>query len=182
MTVAENAIAALQAAADAYHAKIADINEKMNLAEADYQTKLAALGVRKYAARDTASRSYSTAWADGLVTDWWRMRGGVAIDISIAVPMRNESASWGGGYTELLYDVGDGWVSLGDSGYDGTMISGAANGILTYSREVLIDALSAEDYDVRFKFRHKSYDGTLIVNGLRDLKGEHFGTLLKAVC
>ncbi|WP_283130770.1 hypothetical protein [Enterovibrio norvegicus] len=67
MTTAENAIAALQSAADAYHNKIEEINERMVSAEANYQSKLLALEVRKYAARDTTSRSYSTAWSDGLM-------------------------------------------------------------------------------------------------------------------
>ncbi len=181
MSIASEAIEALHEAADAYNNKIAEINSRMEEAEADYQSKLVSLTTLKYAHRDTADRSYGADWGDGLTTDWWSMRGGVSLELTLSILFRNDSSSWGGAYTEVLYDLGDGWVSLGQSGFDGPMINGAS-AIPTYTRCMLIPALSEDNYDVRFLLRHKSYDGTLQVNASRNFSGEHFGSLLQVIC
>lgn len=80
----------------------------------------------------------------------------------------------------MMYDLGEGWVSVGNSGHDGPMVVGG-DIITTYSRDILLDAGSESDYDIRFKLRHRAYDGTLLINGSRDLSGQHFGVLLSAV-
>jgi hypothetical protein len=88
--------------------------------------------------------------------------------------MRNDSSSWGGGYVEVLYSYNDSptWQSLGVSGYDGAVMHNGASSIATYSNEFVLD-FSAETSaaNLRFKFRHRSYDGTLTINASHDISG-----------
>jgi hypothetical protein len=88
--------------------------------------------------------------------------------------------SWGGGYTEVQYQIDGGtWVSLGHSGYDGVMTS-SAQAILTYNRTILIAPSQTNDFNIAIKLRHRSYDSTLIVNGSHELSGADFHTTLIA--
>jgi len=79
--------------------------------------------------------------------------------------MRNDSASWGGGYTRVEYSIDNGitWASLGDTGYDTVMASGA-NIIGHWNAAQLIDKADiVAATQVRFRFQHRTYDSTLYI-------------------
>lgn len=127
---------------------------------------------------DSTTRTYTNGnFADGMT--WQAItecKPGSSFDVDIAIPMRNDSTSWGGGYTEVLYKIPEStvytdWISMGNSGYDGVMVNG--NGaILTYNRRFLLTPTVAPvytDYSIQFKFRHRSYDNTLTINGSHDI-------------
>ena len=129
---------------------------------------------------DTATRTFGNSWKDGTTTPAWDFRAGSRILLHLGVPMRNDSMSWGGGYTEVQYQIDGGtWVSLGHSGYDGVMAN-SAQAILTYNRTILIAPSQTNDFNIAIKLRHRSYDGTLIVNGSHELSGADFHTTLIA--
>lgn len=128
---------------------------------------------------DDATRNFGSGdFTDGKVWDAITdCRPGSKFDISISIPMRNDSTSWGGAYTELLYKIPESevytdWVSMGNSGYDGVMVNGSAT-ILTYNRRFILYphnvAPRKNKYSIQFKFRHRSYDGTLTINGSHDI-------------
>ena len=125
---------------------------------------------------DSATRTFGTSWADGKIWDAVEFSGRSRIRLDWRVPMRNDNSSWGGGYIDILYSFDDGatWHSIGNSGYDGPMASGgdiitSMNGNFTFT--------NCPDYDfsLRIKFRHRSYNGTLTVNGSRDIGTGEFG-------
>ena len=70
-------------------------------------------------------------------------------------------------------------MSLGHSGSDGVMAN-SAQAILTYNRTILIAPSQTNDFNIAIKLRHRSYDGTLYVNGSHGLSGADFHTTLIA--
>ena len=134
---------------------------------------------------DDQTRNFdNTDFQDGKTWDSiTNCRPGSTFDITISIPMRNDSTSWGGAYTELLYKIPESavhndWISMGNSGHDGVMVNGSET-ILTYNRRFLLAphsiAPNRTKYSIQFKFRHRSYDGTLIINGSHDINTTALG-------
>ncbi len=134
---------------------------------------------------DNIDRSFSNSWADGMILQDRTIRDGWDVKLHYELPARNDS-TWGGGYTKIYYKINGGaWVELGNSGYQLAM--GGANTnegeqtkiIRTDTRTVylkrseLTDAPATGDFNIQFKFSHRSYNGTLKINkssGSTDIK------------
>ena len=133
---------------------------------------------------DEVDRSFTNVWANGKEWSQQSFRKNTQILLSLHVPCRKDAPSgddlsWGGLYTEVLAKINSGnYVSLGHSGYDGVMGDNTSL-ILTYHNSFLYDPEQTEDYTIQFKFRHKTYDGTTLVNKSHDLSGEKFATHLR---
>ena len=124
---------------------------------------------------DSISRTFGQGWADGKVWDTIDFTGGSRIRLDWRCPMRNDSGSWGGGYIDIQYSFdGAPWRSIGNSGYDGPMAIGG-DIIISMSGNFTFLACPQEDFTLRLKFRHRSYDSTLSVNGIRDIGAGDFG-------
>jgi len=115
---------------------------------------------------DTASRTFTTAWALGPTFDVIPdCQSGSLLHISYYVPARNDSTSWGGMYTELQIRFNEGtWQSLGSSGYDGGVMRNGQASIGSYYQTILIDPAQTSAFSVQFRFYFRSYDGTAGVN------------------
>lgn len=117
---------------------------------------------------DKTTRNFSTSWADGWITDPFIVPPYTTLVTDFALPARNNSTGWGGGYVEVFYDVNmsGSWISLGSSGYDMNVMYSSASSIATYTNHFVQDFSSiSEEMQVRYKFRHCSYDGTVTING-----------------
>ncbi len=134
-----------------------------------------AIGVINYQF-DSTQRTFGTSWAVGKEWAPVSFKGGSRIRIDWRIPMRNDSSSWGGGFTdiEFSYDDGATWISIGSSGYDGPMaISGdiitSMNGAFTFTD------CPEEDFIMKIRFKHRSHDGTLNVNGEHAIESGAYG-------
>jgi hypothetical protein len=121
-----------------------------------------------YLETDTTSRSFTTSYVVGMT---WANRTYNAysrIILDIYVPIRNNSASWGGVYTYVEYNVNSsGWTFLGHSGYTGVMSSGGGD-IGFYTNTFFFPFNIASNFTCQFRFQHKSYDDTGYVNQSTD--------------
>lgn len=128
-----------------------------------------------YYATDSVGRTFGTSWADGKIWDAYSFFGRSRVRLDWRVPMRNDTGGWGGGYIDIQYSFDNGatWRSIGNSGYDGPMaISGdiitSMNGNFTFT------SCPEDDFSLKIKFRHRSYDGTLHINDQRDIGAGDF--------
>jgi hypothetical protein len=122
--------------------------------------------------KDTTARSFTTTIADGWITTAFTVPAGSVISMDFWIPIRNNSTSWGGGYVYLYYDINSSgtWFDLGTSGYGGAMAY--QQHIDGYGNTLIQDfSTTTEDFEIRYKFRHKSYDGTMIVNTSNNITG-----------
>lgn len=116
---------------------------------------------------DGTYRTFSTTWAVGMTMPNFPKSAGNPILFMANMQMRNDNSSWGGSHNRLEYSVDDGvnWVSLGDTGYDGPMVNGG-DSIGQWTMTAIIDELNiVAATQVRLRFQHKAYGGTLQVNG-----------------
>lgn len=129
-----------------------------------------------YYAYDSTTRTFGNTWADGKIWDSYQFKGGSRVRLDWRVPMRNDNSSWGGGYVDIQYSYDDGstWNSIGNSGYDGPMALGG-DIIVSMNGNFTFIETPQDDFSLKLKFRHRSYDGTLTVNGSRDVQTGDFG-------
>jgi hypothetical protein len=152
-------------------------NSRLNSLEANVSTILDQSGyyTRQFITEiDTTNRSFGTGWT--LVYTGANRTGfkaGSKIRFTYQIPFRNESSSWGGAYTEPQVSFNNSsWVSLGSSGYDGNVMQLNSPSIATYSKSIFIDpALQSVtgDFQFRFRFYCKAYDGTTLWNQSHDI-------------
>lgn len=118
---------------------------------------------------DTTGRTFSTSWADGKTWEPVTLPAKSKIMYHVYIPMRNDSSSWGGGYTEVQYSINGGsYQSMGNSGYETVMEYGQS--IHSYINNFFLDFSDiTEEFTITFKWRHRSHDGTLDVNGRHDI-------------
>lgn len=116
---------------------------------------------------DTTSYSFSTSWSAGKT--WTQMTGitaGNDLRCTFNIYGRNDSSSWGGGYTAIEYatnSAGDNWTDLGSDGYSsGNVMTNPSNAIAQSERTFYIE--NYQYTQIRFRYKHKSYDGTFHVN------------------
>lgn len=128
---------------------------------------------------DPTNRTFSTSWAVGTTWNNFVKPANSIIHFASTIPMRNDSTSWGGAYTRVEYSIDNGttWISLGDTGYDTVMEYGQSinhwNGCQIINKADIVASTQ-----VRFRFQHRSYDGTLTIrgsNGITDGVGYAFG-------
>lgn len=141
-------------------------------------------GVGKiFVEEDNINRSFGSSWANGMILKNRTIRDGWDLSLHYELPARNDYMGDGGGYTELQYSInGGGWQSLGNSGHQLAM-GYSAREIRTDTRTVymqrgeLTGVPSTGDFDIQFKFRHKSYNGTLYINQGRGTSDSKFASL-----
>ena len=149
----------------------AEMKTIINIARNNMQRKA-------YVHKDTTVRTFGQGWAAGAETPFYEFPKSSLLSVSINVPMRNDNGGWGGGYTMLDWNINDkAWQSFGHSGYDGPMASGG-DIIVCYNRTFLLNPQQNNNYKVKFRLQHRSYDGTLNVNGSHDISGEDFFTTI----
>jgi len=127
---------------------------------------------------DQIGRSFGTGWAVGTTWSNFTKQVGSSVMLLSTIPMRNNSASWGGAYTRVEYSLDNGvsWASLGDTGYDTVMEMGAS--INHWNAAQLIDKPDiVASTQVRFRYQHRSYDGTLTIRSSNNITNGawHFG-------
>ena len=97
------------------------------------------------------------------------------VKINIYVPTRNDSNSWGGLYVNLNARVNGTWYNLGNTGYDGGVMSSGSTAIHNLNYEMLLDFItnlnlpSNQAYTVQFELTARSYNGTTYVNSSHDI-------------
>lgn len=122
---------------------------------------------------DNVTRSF-TAWTLGpTTTELNDLRPSSRVKMFYHVPSRNESGDWGGFYCEPQVrfrqaGVWGSWQSLGSTGHD-LMVYNTME-ILSFNNMLLIDpGITANAFDVQFRFYFKPYNGTMVINGSHDL-------------
>lgn len=120
---------------------------------------------------DSTNRTSSTTWTAGPeFTTITGFQPNSLLRINYHVPMRNDSASWGGGYVEpqIRFDGGT-YQSLGASGFSTVMDSSAGGTIGFYNNTLLINPAKTSAFTVQMRLYFKSYDGTVQINGGNDV-------------
>ena len=122
-----------------------------------------------YEEYDATNRTFSTTFADGKTWTSRSYNANSKLILHIYIPCRNDSTSWGGGYHEVQYNINNtGWLSFGNSGYTSVM-SSAGGDIGTYSTVLYMPLTINTTFTCQFKYRHRSFDGTLYVNQSTDV-------------
>ena len=121
---------------------------------------------------DTTGRSFGSGWGQGYVSpEFVRSKAGSEsrIKMTYRLPARNGSSNWGGGYNELHYSVDGGatWITAGNGGYDAAVMASSANMIASDHGTVWFDDLPGTSF--KFRWYHRSYDGTLEINQAHDI-------------
>ena len=116
---------------------------------------------------DDTSYSISNSWVTGKT--WTQMTGitvGNDLRCTFNIYARNDSTSWGGGYTTIEYatnSAGDNWADMGSDGYSsGNVMINGPSAIGQSERTFYIE--NYQYTQIRFRYKHKSYDGTYAVN------------------
>jgi len=111
------------------------------------------------------------AWPAAGFTNQTGFTGGSTIHIEAWIPMRNDSTGWGGGYvdTNITFDNGVAWRSLGNHGYDGGVMANTSPSIHGENITYLVTGTPSTDYSVKLRFMFKSYDGTVAINSSHDI-------------
>ena len=120
------------------------------------------------------SNSTWKEWPTAGFTNHTGFTGGSTLHIEYWIPMRNDNSSWGGAYidTNITFDNGVAWRSLGNPGYDGgVMASGSGNTIHGQNITMLVTGTPSTDYSVQLRFMVKSYDNStnLYINQSHDV-------------
>lgn len=121
----------------------------------------------KQSSADTLT--FGTTWGDGKIWDTKTFSGKSRIRLDWRCPFRNNSSTWGGGYIDIQLSINGGtFYSVGHSGYDGGVMQYqyAAGSMSGY---VMLTDMPDEDFTFQVKFRHRSYDGTVTINGSHDI-------------
>lgn len=125
--------------------------------------------VAEFDSADWSHNSSSTwkEWPTAGFTNHTGFTGGSTLHIEYWIPCRNDSGSWGGGYidTNITFDNGASWRSLGNPGYDaGVMVASSGNAIHGQNQTYLITNTPSTDYSVQLRFMIRTYDSTIYVN------------------
>ena len=116
---------------------------------------------------DNTPRTFGNTWSDGMIfPNFTREKSGSESDIEInwRIPTENASAGWGGGYVNVLYSTDNGatWTSIGASHHDGGVMVHGEEAYGNVTGHHVLRNISGNQ--IRFKFRHRSYDGTFRIN------------------
>ncbi|WP_298479080.1 hypothetical protein [uncultured Maribacter sp.] len=103
------------------------------------------------------------------------IQAGKKIKMTLYVPTRDNTNHWGGLYVNVNVRVNGTWYNLGNTGYDGGVMSYSAQSIHALNHEMLLDFITnlglPEDqtYTLQFELRARSYNGTTSVNRSHDI-------------
>ena len=120
------------------------------------------------------------AWPTAGFTNHTGFTGGSTLHIEYWIPMRHDNnATWGGAYidTNITFDNGVAWRSLGNPGYDGGVMTSPSDSIHGQNLTMLVTQTPSTDYSVQLRFMVKSYtDGsTLQINQSHDINNSLSG-------
>ena len=108
------------------------------------------------------------------------IQAGKSLHISLEVPMRNESTSWGGAYINTSVRINGGtWYNLGNSGYCTPVMMNGCKGIGKHCESKALDFITGlgldplADYTVQFYISGRSYNGTLWINKSSEINSLH---------
>lgn len=139
---------------------------------------------KTYVEEDNVDRSFVNGWDLGQVWQVRTIRDGYDVKLHFEIPVRNDSTNWGGGYLDIEYSVnGSPYTSIGNTGYQ-LVMGYSARIITTYARTIYLkrselSAPSTGDFTLQFRFKYRSYDGTLYVNLNRGTTDQKFSTLFE---
>lgn len=112
-----------------------------------------------------------------LISEPQQLQQNKAIEVSLHIPLRKDSTSWGGAY--IIWDIliNGTWYGLGNNGYDGNIMQTGASAIATWTSKRTIDVYKISglpkstiaEYQVRISFTH--YNVTAKFNASHDLDG-----------
>ena len=97
------------------------------------------------------------------------------VRLDIYVPTRDNTNSWGGLYVNVNAKVNDSWYNLGNTGYDGGVMSNSANAIHALNHQMILDFTGnlgldeSKPFTLQFELTARSYNGATIVNGSHDI-------------
>ena len=101
------------------------------------------------------------------------IQAGKKVKLTLKMPVRASSATWGGGHININVKVNGTWHNLGNGGYDGATMYSGATAIATHWDKRILDiptALSITgDYTFQVEVMARSYSGTVTVNGSHDI-------------
>lgn len=119
------------------------------------------------------STTYSGSWTTGWTTNTFTIPAKCELDTHVHWPIRNNSTSWGGGYSRMYYEVnGNGWIYGGQYGY--------CRGAMGHGRYMIsgTDWVQAfdfkgmtSDFTLRFRYDHLTHDGTAYTGADHGLTG-----------
>ena len=147
-------------------------------------------GTSRYVLGKVVVESDAANWTHGSNTTWkeWPtagftnhtgFTGGSTLHIEYWIPMRNDHSSWGGGYidTNITFDNGVAWRSLGNPGYDGGVMTNPSNTIHGQNLTMIVTGTPSTDYSVKLRFMIKTYTGSsnLQINQSHDVNATNAG-------
>ena len=151
------------------------INQKINVDSSAF------LIPKTFYQNDTVNRTFTTTIADGFITNAVTIRDTFDCKYHYELPCRNDSESWGGGYTYVYVSINGGAYSyVGHTGYQNAMVY-KARAIRTDVKTVILPRGSigipaSGDYTIKIKLRHRSYNGNLWINKNRGTSTPMFGS------
>ncbi|MCK5537972.1 MAG: hypothetical protein KAI79_14190, partial [Bacteroidales bacterium] len=116
---------------------------------------------------DTVTVSFGTTVVAGKIWDNITKQAGNDIIFSYRMPFRSDNTGWDGAETEMLYSIdgGTNYITMGNTGHNGGVMNNNASGIGSISGTVFLDIQAIRDAtQVRFKYLHRSYAGTVRIN------------------
>lgn len=112
-------------------------------------------------------------WPTAGFTNHTGFTGGSTLHIEYWIPMRHDSTSWGGAYidTNITFDNGVAWRSLGNPGYDGGVMAEPSDIIHGQNITMIITGTPLTDYSVQLRFMIKNYSNgsDLFINQSHDI-------------
>ena len=116
---------------------------------------------------DTANWTHNSnttwkEWPTAGFTNHTGFTGGSTLHIEYWIPIRNGNTSWGGAYidTNITFDNGVSWRSLGNPGMDGGVMADDASMIHGQNITMLVTNTPSTDYSVKLRMMVKAYTGS----------------------
>lgn len=119
-----------------------------------------------------ASNTTWKEWPTAGFTNHTGFTGGSTLHIEYWIPMRHDASGWGGAYidTNITFDNGVAWRSLGNPGYDGGVMANGGDTIHGQNITMLVTGTPSTEYSVKLRFMVKGYDSsTLQINLSHDI-------------
>lgn len=114
--------------------------------------------------RSSSNTNYSLtgSWTQGHTTSNFTIPKKSHLITHFHYPIRNDSGSWGGGYSRMYYSVNDSaWIFCGDYGYcRGAMGTGKAMISGADWQNAFDFSGMANDFTVKFRYDHRTHDGS----------------------
>lgn len=119
-----------------------------------------------------ASNTTWKEWPTAGFTNHTGFTGGSTLHIEYWIPMRHDAGGWGGAYidTNITFDNGVSWRSLGNPGYDGGVMANPSNTIHGQNITIIVTGTPSTEYSVKLRWMVKGYDAsTLYINQSHDI-------------